>query len=258
MVVGSGEVGRLPGRTVACFLDELPREKFVIIIGMRRLIVLLLFAFGPAPASATTLYRKGDRVVVHWAGEWRRATVVQAPHAKPKAPRWRVRLDKPIVWQQFANSAHQPKGLPERPLQVTHHVSRHVCQVLCDSVSGCRFFVHAARGGVDLGRHGKFARRSCALFSGLPLRVPAPNADLYFKHRRAEITVNQQQIRYPLPPSRNPFPVGASVQVFWGGRWYPATVLKVGIDRWYIHYPGYTSSWDEWVGPARIRKIPQE
>jgi hypothetical protein len=47
---------------------------------------------------------------------------------------------------------------------------------------------------------------------------------------------------------------GAAVQVEWRGRWYPATVLKRTSKRALIHYDGYDSSWDEWVGPARLRK----
>lgn len=47
--------------------------------------------------------------------------------------------------------------------------------------------------------------------------------------------------------------VGSGVQVEWHGSWYPAHILKTQGDRYYIHYDGYSDSWNEWVGPSRIR-----
>jgi hypothetical protein len=46
---------------------------------------------------------------------------------------------------------------------------------------------------------------------------------------------------------------GDKVQVLWKGTWYPATVLQAKGDQCFIHYDGYDSSWDEWVGSDRIR-----
>ncbi len=47
------------------------------------------------------------------------------------------------------------------------------------------------------------------------------------------------------------------VQVLWKGTWYPASVLKTRETKKgtqsFIHYDGYSASWDEWVGPERIR-----
>lgn len=49
--------------------------------------------------------------------------------------------------------------------------------------------------------------------------------------------------------------VGDPASVEWKGKWWPASVIEVGADnRWKIHYDGYDTSWDEWVGPERIRK----
>jgi Ca-activated chloride channel family protein len=42
-------------------------------------------------------------------------------------------------------------------------------------------------------------------------------------------------------------------EVLWKDRWYPASVLKRDGGRAFIHYDGYEASWDEWVGPDRIR-----
>lgn len=46
---------------------------------------------------------------------------------------------------------------------------------------------------------------------------------------------------------------GDKAQVLWKGKWYPATVKKAKGDQCFIHYDGYSNSWDEWVGPDRIR-----
>ena len=50
------------------------------------------------------------------------------------------------------------------------------------------------------------------------------------------------------------YPVGTAVQVNWKNKWWPAHVIAVGKNSWKIHYDGYSNSWDEWVGPSRIRK----
>jgi RNA binding chromodomain-containing protein/agenet domain-containing protein len=46
---------------------------------------------------------------------------------------------------------------------------------------------------------------------------------------------------------------GDKAQVLWKGTWYPATVLKAKGAECFIHYDGYGSNWDEWVGPDRIK-----
>ena len=48
--------------------------------------------------------------------------------------------------------------------------------------------------------------------------------------------------------------VNEKVKVQWKGQWYPATVLKVEGNKCFIHYDGYGSNWDEWVGLGRIKK----
>jgi hypothetical protein len=49
---------------------------------------------------------------------------------------------------------------------------------------------------------------------------------------------------------------GDKVEVKWGGTWYPAVILEVKEDIFKIHYDGYGSNWDEWVGSDRIRSGP--
>jgi hypothetical protein len=44
-----------------------------------------------------------------------------------------------------------------------------------------------------------------------------------------------------------------AVMVEWRGTWYPAKVLDRKAGRYLIRYDGYDASWDEWVGPRRVR-----
>lgn len=51
------------------------------------------------------------------------------------------------------------------------------------------------------------------------------------------------------------FNVGDAVMVKWKNSWWPAHVIAVrnSGQSYRIHYDGYSNSWDEWVGNARIR-----
>jgi len=58
----------------------------------------------------------------------------------------------------------------------------------------------------------------------------------------------------PKAPVGHDYPAGSPVVVHWGGRWWNAQVVSVlGADQWQIHYEGWSSDWDEAVGPDRIR-----
>jgi hypothetical protein len=46
---------------------------------------------------------------------------------------------------------------------------------------------------------------------------------------------------------------GDKVLVEENGKWYPATVLQARDNEWYIHYDGYDSKYDLWVGSSRIK-----
>jgi hypothetical protein len=45
------------------------------------------------------------------------------------------------------------------------------------------------------------------------------------------------------------------IEVLWQGQWYPALILKRDGKKSFIRYLGYDSSWDEWVGPERVRVV---
>ncbi len=50
---------------------------------------------------------------------------------------------------------------------------------------------------------------------------------------------------------------GSAVEIEWSGSWYPGRVLDgpQTDGSCYITYDGYSSSWDEWVAPARLRPL---
>jgi hypothetical protein len=47
--------------------------------------------------------------------------------------------------------------------------------------------------------------------------------------------------------------VGQRVEVEYKGRWYRAKIKEVDGEQTQVHYVGYDDSWNEWVGPARLR-----
>lgn len=46
---------------------------------------------------------------------------------------------------------------------------------------------------------------------------------------------------------------GERVEVKWQNEWYRAQIVESRGKQFKIHYVGYEDSWDEWVGPERIR-----
>jgi RNA binding chromodomain-containing protein len=74
-----------------------------------------------------------------------------------------------------------------------------------------------------------------------------------------------RQVRFPAQavPQQLPMPLDPvafqqrvrqnQAEVEWQGTWWAAEVVKTNGDRYYIHYTGWDNSWDEWVGPDRLR-----
>src|SRR5262245_28851555 len=50
-----------------------------------------------------------------------------------------------------------------------------------------------------------------------------------------------------------PVPYLGPAQIQWGGTWWEGSVLASNNGQYLIHYDGWSSSWDEWVGPDRVR-----
>jgi hypothetical protein len=57
----------------------------------------------------------------------------------------------------------------------------------------------------------------------------------------------------PAPRPAVPYRACQNVQVQWGGTWWPAELLQVRGNQYYIHYTGWSNTWDEWVPECRIR-----
>lgn len=49
------------------------------------------------------------------------------------------------------------------------------------------------------------------------------------------------------------FSAADPVKVLWQGTWYDAHILKAKGGKYLIHYDGWESKWDEWVGLSRIK-----
>jgi hypothetical protein len=53
---------------------------------------------------------------------------------------------------------------------------------------------------------------------------------------------------------RKSYLIGTKIFVLWKGRPYPAHVLRQELGLHLVHYEGWDSKWDEWVGPGRIKE----
>ena len=51
------------------------------------------------------------------------------------------------------------------------------------------------------------------------------------------------------------YTVGEKIEVLWSGTWYKAEILESKAGQFKIHYADWASSWDEWVKPARMRRV---
>ncbi|MBH8563411.1 hypothetical protein I8748_14670 [Nostoc sp. CENA67] len=76
---------------------------------------------------------------------------------------------------------------------------------------------------------------------------------------KEEIQLEQQKPRQDVSSAvksdTNQYAVNKTVEV-WDGEdeeWYQATIEKIKDDQFYIHYTGYGSSYDEWIGEEDIR-----
>ncbi len=47
---------------------------------------------------------------------------------------------------------------------------------------------------------------------------------------------------------------GESVDIHWGSRWWPGKVVKLAGKRYHVTYDGWSESYDETVGPERLRQ----
>lgn len=55
------------------------------------------------------------------------------------------------------------------------------------------------------------------------------------------------------PTPRSQSPRRRSVEVLWGGTWWPAEILETRSSLTKVRYTGWGPEWDEWIEPARMR-----
>ena len=77
-------------------------------------------------------------------------------------------------------------------------------------------------------------------FTGLFALAPTAAAHAPYAHARADADCGALAYNQP-------------VQVFWGSTWWEATVVATQGPSTLVHYVGWSSSWDEWVDPSRLR-----
>ena len=56
------------------------------------------------------------------------------------------------------------------------------------------------------------------------------------------------------PFNQTNFAAGQQVKVEWNGDWWDALIREIRGKKYLIHYIGFDSSWDEWVGDSRIKE----
>jgi len=107
---------------------------------------------------------------------------------------------------------------------------------------------------------------------GTGRRVEALWKDKWYKAKVIDVGPMAKKIHYMgykdswdewLPPERireyvpRAYPVNSRMQAYSedDSAWYPVTILKSWYGLHYIHYDGYDSSWDEWVGPGALKAL---
>jgi hypothetical protein len=88
--------------------------------------------------------------------------------------------------------------------------------------------------------------------------VPPPAVPPQAPVAAPQVPFPAQAVAQPLPMPLDPVAFPQTVrqrqaEVEWHGTWWPAEVTQTNGNRYYIHYTGWDNSWDEWVGPDRIR-----
>lgn len=108
------------------------------------------------------------------------------------------------------------------------------------------------------------------LKAGTGRRVEALSEGKWYKAKIIDFDGTKSKIHYFgygdeydewLPPARireyvpKVYAVGTKVQVYSEDdeEWQDATVMKQWYGLHYIHYDGYDTSWDEWVGPGALK-----
>lgn len=95
-------------------------------------------------------------------------------------------------------------------------------------------------GTVDLSEISRYTELELAFIEGQKSMF-SPSADFSRKTKLAAVkgTVEPR--------------VGQRIEVKYKDKWYRAKSIGVKGEQFHVHYAGYDNSWDEWVGPERVR-----
>jgi hypothetical protein len=101
---------------------------------------------------------------------------------------------------------------------------------------------------VDLNNDGEIAIHELGQFSELEMAFVERQKSVYDTSREFPA-----QWRLSKPAQRRSPRQGERVEVEWNGKWYRGVITSTSADQCRIHYVDYSDSWDEWVGPNRLR-----
>jgi len=101
---------------------------------------------------------------------------------------------------------------------------------------------------VDLNHDGYVELNELAQYTDLELAFLEGQKSMFFAAPAFPRAAKLAEVEDELVPR-----VGQRVEVEYKGRWYRAKIIDVDGDQTEVHYAGYDDSWNEWVGPARLR-----
>jgi hypothetical protein len=174
--------------------------------------------------------QEGERVFVEWRGSYWPASVVSVEGAG------RARITYEGFGPEWDEVAAAPRIKRELPHRNVIHPSERIFVRWKGSYWPARVKGTRPHGGVEISYEG---------FGSEWDEVVGLRRIKWLESERPELAARPQ-----------PLAVGDRIEVAWGNRYWPATVLalhEANLAR--IHYEGYGPEWDEVVGPDRIRPL---
>ena len=116
-------------------------------------------------------------------------------------------------------------------------------------------WIHAEPAEPQALRGGSYYRDADRLRIGDSFPGDPPDPEQTFRNAGMRVVLSlETAVRELTWESDSTFAANTLVQVQYQGRWYDARILEVDKGLYFITYDGYARSWDEWVGPDRIRE----
>jgi hypothetical protein len=101
---------------------------------------------------------------------------------------------------------------------------------------------------VDLNHNGVVELNEIAQYTDLELAFLEGQKSMFFAAPAFPRAAKLAEVEDELVPR-----IGQRVEVEYKEKWYRAKVIDVDGDQTQVHYAGYDDSWNEWVGPERLR-----